>query len=105
MYDIITIVGLIILFYVQKSSQKPPESERLPSQQQSPASGATPHTTRDQPTTSAAYKKIHLGRQSLTHMCVCMHVCTCTYTHNVMIIVHKNINVLLIICMQMNYQH
>ena len=91
-------MGLIILFYVQKSSLKPPDSEILPSQhQQSPASSVALPITQDQPTTSAAYKKINLGRQSLTHMCICMRACTYTYTHNVIIIVHKNINVLLII--------
>ena len=79
------IIGLVKLFCVQKSNQKPPDSERSPSQDQpAPAGSVAPPTTQDQPISPAAEKKINLGEQSLIF--ICLHVHTHTYTD--MIIVH-----------------
>ena len=76
-----SIIAKSLFLYVQKSRQKPPDSERLPPHQQSLASSAAPPTTQNQPISSAAYKKINLGRQSVTHMRMYIYACMYTHTH------------------------
>jgi hypothetical protein len=74
--------------YVQKSSQQPPSSERLPIQQQSPtrSSMATPKTTQHQLSSSTDGQQTKIGRQLASHI---MH----THTHTLKIMQENTISV------------
>ena len=59
----VTLLQLVHACYLQKSSQQPPSSERLPLQQQSPTSSvATPRTTQHQLSSSATGQEAKIGR-------------------------------------------
>ena len=80
----VTLLQLVHAYYLQKSSQQPPSSERLPLQQQSPTSSvATPRTTQHQLSSSTTYteQQANIGKlqvvtsriDSSTHITHMMH--------------------------------